>query len=198
VVVGFSALILCLLHTRTDAQEPKLQYKFKEGKGSDITIEITRAPDYVYAFQQRPPALEKALKKGAWVVLGVSVLSAADAPVASTACSAVKLLRDHKNDIKLGLRPFVDLCEFDTWAPEGNKATTTPVWILLIDGRVTGTMVGATPGGTEEARVQTAVKWIKQHLQHQEKGQEKREKEFDTEGEESGDSLRNHHSFKVL
>src|SRR5690606_38093866 len=76
--------------------------------------------------------------KGTWLVLAVAIYSPYD--IASIPL-AVKAIEPFRGKVQLGVRPFHDFKEMQTWLPQ-YKDEGTPVWAIIEDGRVLRWKIG--------------------------------------------------------
>jgi hypothetical protein len=147
-----------------EVKAAELKYKLVRRKDEVIEIKLISAPPYVVSLTPSPKEKEKILKKGTWLVVCVSVLSASDQVVAHSAFKAVRGLNTDGGVIKLGLRPYRSEKEFAPWFPEARDLDVSPIWIIFREGRVLATHAGYFRGSSEENRVKAARTWLESVL----------------------------------
>lgn len=129
---------------------------------SRVTLEDE--PDYIVPLQIAPPCLENELTQGNWLIVCMSVWNMNDIRAGHR---AIKIVKQHRGLVKLGLRPFDYPEENLTWisdvlggklpeqveifvVEQGNKReviirgkeTASPVWVVISEGRVVAVKYG--------------------------------------------------------
>ena len=108
-----------------------MSYRVTRDADQRPRIILEGEPPYCTALDVAPEARETKLDNGFWLVMAFAVWSVPDVLAIQTALDAAKR---YDGKIKLGLRPFDEFEEFDTWIPTSG-AGTSPSWFLLLEGR---------------------------------------------------------------
>ncbi|MGH2886147.1 MAG: hypothetical protein ACRDPA_26200 [Solirubrobacteraceae bacterium] len=114
----------------------------REGYGRPA-VSLTDEPPFCHALAARPFAREAELDRGLWLVIVVAAWSAPDVEAVRTAIDAVARFQGR---VQLGVRPYDDPDEVETWCPELRDAGGSPMWAILDDG-----VVVAVDGGIRSA-----------------------------------------------
>jgi hypothetical protein len=96
-------------------------------------IVLTGEPAHCRALDAAPPAREPALDAGTWLVMAFAIWSVPDQKAIQVALDAAQRFG---GKLKLGLRPYHDPQELDTWYPGREDDGRSPLWLLLDDGKV--------------------------------------------------------------
>jgi hypothetical protein len=120
----------------------EVKYHLVEVKGRPLAwaVLFENAPDFVHALEMAPAAREPELSRGAWLVLAFGAFSVPDC---NSIQPAVRAVARHSGAVQLGVRPFWDYAEMRTWFPDYGDSTTSPLWVVLKEGRVRAWDVGA-------------------------------------------------------
>ena len=113
---------------------------------ASVTATVSQTPA---SLQTAPDAREPMLAEGTWLVLGFAVWSVPDRQAIDVALSAAQAFR---GNLLLGVRPFDDHAEFETWS-EAQERAGSPVWLLLRAGTLLSERMG-------QISVDDLVGWI--------------------------------------
>lgn len=112
-----------------------------EEAGGRYRLELHGEPSYCRALAMAPPELEAELSQGVWLVLAVAVWSGPDRAAVNVALAAAK---QRAGEVQLGVRPFDDHQELETWFP-GEHGEGSPLWVILRGGQAREVKVGVRP-----------------------------------------------------
>jgi uncharacterized protein (TIGR02996 family) len=99
-------------------------------------------PVLVDLLRQSPRAIEPFLLRGRWLILCWAVWSEPDR---RTAHLLGILHRNRRLPIQVGIRPFDEFDEFETWCNPQTLSGTSPIWLVFEDGSLTHEEVGLQP-----------------------------------------------------
>lgn len=93
---------------------------------------IEDAPETVVALDMTPAKREPILNKGKWFIGCFAIWSGYDRAVVPSIGSVVNRFPD----LNIGIRPFSDHEEMQTWLRDDFKYFSSPVWLLLSNGQI--------------------------------------------------------------
>jgi hypothetical protein len=96
-------------------------------------VSLTGEPPFCHALAARPLAREADLARGLWLVSAVAAWSVPDV---ETIRSAIDAVARFEGQVQLGVRPYDDPDEVETWCPELRDTGESPMWAILDDGAV--------------------------------------------------------------
>ena len=96
-------------------------------------VVLSDEPSYCQALAAAPPAIEPELGTGNWLILVFAAWSQHDIAAIKTAIAAAKHFEGAWN---LGLRPYSNEAEHDRWWPGLSADQQSPIWLLLVDGKL--------------------------------------------------------------
>jgi hypothetical protein len=96
-------------------------------------VSLHNEPPFCHALPGRPVVRETELDRGLWLVIVPAVWSVPDVEAIRSAIDAVARFEGR---VTLGIRPYDDPGEVETWCPELAAAGGSPMWVLLDDGTV--------------------------------------------------------------
>lgn len=96
-------------------------------------VVLSGEPPYCRPLAAAPTAIEPELGAGHWLILTFAAWSQHDIAAIETALEAVKHFAGEWN---LGLRPYTNEAEHDRWCPGLGTDEQSPIWLLLVDGKV--------------------------------------------------------------
>lgn len=85
-----------------------------------------------------PAELDTILRSGRWLILCFAVWSGPDRAAIDTALAVGR----RSPRFLVGVRPFDSFAEFASWCPQLRETPRSPIWLVLHDGRLTGSLVG--------------------------------------------------------
>lgn len=113
--------------------------------GPPLALHIIGASDRVHSLASKPQKRESELEKGTWLVVAVGVFSGSDV---KSAVNAIQAIESRTDGVQLGVRPFKDYDESETWfGPYGD--IESPLWVIFKDSKIIHSERGT--------RTQTAV-----------------------------------------
>lgn len=93
----------------------------------------------IVALQMAPSASEPELSRGTWLVLVFAVWSGPD-------IGQIRVLLDiaehSQSPLLYAARPFDDRTELVRWCPDARETWSSPVWLVLANGRLLGQIEG--------------------------------------------------------
>jgi hypothetical protein len=103
-----------------------------------------------------PVEREPELNSGLWLVLVFAVWSGPDRTAVDTALSVAK---EFRGEVRLGIRPFDKAEEALAWCPELKLRRTSPIWLILNNGKLERATFG--PQTVEQLRAMIHDAWTK-------------------------------------
>lgn len=121
-------------------QEEAMGMQITEEPSGKYVVSLSNAPGWVHTLSAHEPSVEPKLKTGTWLVVVFAVWSSPDI---NSVHEAVEGLRRHGGSVQLGVRPFERYEEIGECNGGRVPLGPTPLWVMVVDGRVIRTEWGS-------------------------------------------------------
>lgn len=100
---------------------------------------LENEPVYCKTLVMSPLKKEPGLEQDLWLILMFAIWSIPDRACIDLALSVIK---EFNGKVLLGIRPFDNHTELNTWCPEVQEKYGSPIWLVLNNGKLLKERVG--------------------------------------------------------
>lgn len=122
-----------------DAERGHLKAYTRLNERNTEDLHFENAPSFLHALKMAPQFREPELNRRTWLVLTYAIWNVKDT---RSILAAVKSVERVGNEVQLGVRPYDKYEEIDVWYPKKRDDLSSPLWLLLEDGKVLATEAG--------------------------------------------------------